>query len=106
MKSKRKKARRQSAVALKYSPPETPVPKIAAKGYGEVAKKIIELARKHNIPIKDDPDLVQILYQLDLNQEIPQSAYKVVAEILAFVYSLNNKCKQTHRTPLKEKSTC
>ncbi|HAK38013.1 MAG TPA: hypothetical protein DCM60_07160, partial [Nitrospina sp.] len=52
------------AVALKYSPTETPVPKIAAKGYGEVAKKIIELARKHNIPIKEDPDLVQILHQL------------------------------------------
>tara|TARA_B100000315_G_scaffold159774_1_gene148317 strand:- start:32 stop:265 length:234 start_codon:yes stop_codon:yes gene_type:complete len=73
MKSKKRKASRQSAVALKYSPTETPVPKIAAKGYGEVAKKIIELARKHNIPIKEDPDLVQILHQLDLNQEIPPS---------------------------------
>ena len=98
MSPKRKKARRQSAVALKYSPSETPVPKVVAKGYGEVAKKIIALARKHNIPIKEDPDLVQILYQLDLNQKIHPSAYKVVAEILAFVYSLNNKWKQTHRT--------
>mgnify|MGYP001403724870 CR=1 FL=1 len=95
MKYKGKKTERQSAVALKYSPPEVSVPKIAAKGYGEIAKKIIELARKHNIPIKEDPDLVQILYQLDLNQEIPTSVYKVVAEILAFVYSLNNKWKQT-----------
>lgn len=96
MGTKRRKAKRQSAVALKYSPSETPVPKIAAKGYGEVAKKIIELARKHNIPIKEDPDLVQILCQLDLNQEIPASAYKVVAEVLAFVYSLNKKWEQTH----------
>ncbi len=95
MKYKGKKTERQSAVALKYSPPEVSVPKIAAKGYGEIAKKIIELARKHNIPIKEDPDLVQILCQLDLNQEIPTSVYKVVAEILAFVYSLNNKWKQT-----------
>ncbi len=98
MKSKRRKARGESAVALKYSPQEIPVPKVAAKGYGKVAKKIIELARKNNIPIKEDPDLVQILHQLDLNEEIPPSVYKVVAEILAFVYSLNNEWKQTHRT--------
>lgn len=96
MKYKKKKIKRQSAVALKYSPPETSVPKIAAKGHGAIAEKIIELARKHNIPIKEDPDLVQILSQLDLNEEIPTSVYKAVAEILAFVYSLNKKWKETH----------
>ena len=98
MRYRGKKSKKQSAIALKYSPPEISVPKIAAKGSGEIAKKIIELAKKYNIPIKQDPDLVQILYQLDLNQEIPPSAYKVVAEILAFVYSLNNKWKQTNKT--------
>lgn len=95
-KYKKKKIERQSAVALKYSPSETPVPKIAAIGHGAVAEKIIELARKHNIPIKEDPDLVQILSQLDLNEEIPASVYKAVAEILAFVYSLNNQWKKNH----------
>ena len=53
------------------------------------AENIIKLAREHNVPIKEDPDLVALLVQLDLDQEIPPELYKVVAEILAFVYSLD-----------------
>lgn len=98
MKYRRIKSRRKSAVAIKHSPPEIPVPKIVAKGHGAVAEKIIELARKHNIPIKEDPDLLHILSQINLNEEIPKSVYKVVAEILAFIYSINNKLKETQLT--------
>jgi len=58
---------------------------------GKVAEKIIELAKKHDIPIKDDPDLVEVLSSLDINQEIPSEIYAVVAELLAFVYSMNSK---------------
>jgi len=58
---------------------------------GKVAEKIIELAKKHDIPIKDDPDLVEVLSSLDINQEIPSEIYAAVAELLAFVYSLNSK---------------
>ncbi len=84
-------SKREHAVALKYGPEISGAPKVAAKGSGLLAQKIIELAKKHNIPIKEDPDLVQILARLELNQEIPPSVYKVVAEILAFVYSLNQQ---------------
>jgi flagellar biosynthesis protein len=77
------------AVALKYSPLRDTAPKITAKGRGIIAEKIIDLAKKHNIPIQKDPDLVHILSQLNLEDEIPESVYQVVAEILAFVYSLN-----------------
>jgi flagellar biosynthesis protein len=62
---------------------------IKAKGRGSVAEKIIQLAADHNIPIKQDPDLVEMLVQLDIEQEIPPELYRVVAEILAFVYNLN-----------------
>jgi flagellar biosynthesis protein len=82
---------REKAVSLKYDPEVSGSPRVTAKGSGLVARKIIELARKHNIPVKEDPDLIQILSRLELNQEIPPSVYKVVAEILAFVYSLNQK---------------
>ena len=82
---------RQRAVAVKYDPEVSGAPRVTAKGSGLLAQKIIDLARKHHIPIKEDPDLVQILSKLQLNQEIPQAVYRVVAEILAFVYSLNNK---------------
>ena len=54
-----------------------------------MAEKIIALARRQGIPIKEDPGLIQVLSSLDLNQEIPPALYLVVAEILAFVYSLN-----------------
>jgi flagellar biosynthesis protein len=91
MDPKEEKKRPLKAIALRYAPHQDPTPKVTAKGSGFVAQKIIELARQHGIPIKEDPALVQILAQLDLNQEIPPSVYVLVAEILAFVYSLNQK---------------
>ena len=77
------------AAALKYGMQTKSAPVIKAKGMGDVAEKIIQLAQEHNIPIKEDPDLVELLVQLDLEQEIPPELYKVVAEILAFVYKLD-----------------
>ena len=55
-----------------------------------MAEKIIEIAREHNIYTHDDPDLVEVLSHLDLNEEIPSDLYIIVAELLAFVYSLNS----------------
>ncbi len=52
------------------------------------------MARKHDVPIKADPHLVQILYRLDLDEEIPSELYRAIAEILAFVYSLNEKRRE------------
>ncbi len=85
----RKKTKK--AVALRYSPDKDKAPKVTAKGAGFIAEKIIELARKHGIPVKDDPDLVEVLSKLDVETEIPPSVYIVVAELLAFAYSLNRK---------------
>ena len=81
----------QKAVALRYVPALDRAPKVTAKGSGLLAQKIIELAQKHGIPIKEDQVLIQVLSQLDFYQEIPPSIYVVVAEILAFVYSVNNR---------------
>ncbi|OGR11746.1 MAG: flagellar biosynthesis protein FlhB [Desulfobacula sp. GWF2_41_7] len=84
----------RKAVALKYDREKDDAPKVTAKGKGKVAKKIIEIAKKHDIPIKDDPDLIEILSSLDINQEIPSEIYVTVAELLAFVYSMNSKRRQ------------
>jgi flagellar biosynthesis protein len=89
--SRKKNKKLKSAVALKYHTGTDAVPKVTAKGEGLVAERIIELARENEVPIKEDPDLVQILSQVDINKEIPPPVYKVVAELLAFVYKLNNK---------------
>ena len=79
----------RKAAALKYDAQTSSAPVVKAKGMGDVAEKIIQLAREHNIPIKEDPDLVELLIQLDLEQEIPSELYKIVAEILSFVYKLD-----------------
>ena len=78
------------AVALKYQPASDRAPRVLAKGQGKVAAKIIEIAREHDIHIHNDPDLIEVLSRLDLNAEIPPELYVVVAELLAFVYSLNS----------------
>lgn len=83
----------KKAVALKYRPEKDSAPTVTAKGSGNVAQKIIEIAEKNGIPIKDDPDLVEVLSKLDINEAIPASIYVVVAELLAFAYSLNRKNK-------------
>ncbi len=81
----------KKAVALKYDRETTAAPKVTAKGKGRVAQKIIELAKKHDIPITDDPDLIEVLSSLEIDEEIPTEIYVAVAELLAFVYSINSK---------------
>ena len=86
-----KDIKQNKAVALRYLSDRDRAPKVVASGKGGTAKKIIELAREHGVHIHDDPDLVEVLSQLDLNEEIPPDLYIVVSELLAFVYSLNKK---------------
>ena len=82
---------KNSAVSLKYSGGRNHAPKITAKGQGWVAEKIIAMAQEQNIPIRKDKDLVALLEKIDVGKEIPASLYKVVAELLAWVYQLNNE---------------
>ncbi len=81
----------KKAVALRYDRLKEDAPKVVAKGQGKIAEKIIELALKHDIPIKDDPDLIEVLSSLEIDEEIPSEIYVAVAELLAFVYSANSK---------------
>ena len=78
-------------VALRYKPKRERAPKVVAKRRGYLADKIIEIAREHNIPIRQDKNLLQILSRLDLNDETPTEIYNTVAEILAFTYRLSNR---------------
>ncbi len=80
----------QKAVALKYDILKDSAPKIIAKGKGETASNIIKIAKENNIPIKKDEDLIELLSQIDIDKEIPDSMYKAVAEIFSFIYDLSN----------------
>jgi flagellar biosynthesis protein len=76
----------RSAVALTYTQDRAPY--LSAKGRGAVAEEIIRLAQEHEIMIHEDPALVETLSLLKLGQEIPESLYLAIAEIIAFAYSL------------------
>ncbi len=97
MKEKEKKSLKK-AVSLQYEPARQEAPIITAKGQGIIAEKIIEIAKKNNIPIKDDPDLIEILSQLELDEQIPPAVYQVVAEIFSFIYHLNTQYRKEKQT--------
>ncbi len=88
--------RLKKAVSLRYEPAVHEAPIVTAKGQRLIAEKIIALAKEHRIPIKDDPDLVEILYQLEIDEHIPPIVYQVVAEIFAFIYSLSKRYQVEH----------
>lgn len=78
----------QKAVALKYDREKRGAPKVVASGKGEVANNIIKLAQEHDIFIKKDADLVELLSKIELNKEIPPMLYKAVAEVFSFIYKI------------------
>lgn len=84
---------KKKAVALGYNKKRDNAPKILATGSGEIAKNIINLAREHKIPIKEDPDLIEVLSKVEINQEIPPNLYKAVAEVFSFLYKITNDKK-------------
>ena len=83
----------QKAAALKYDKASDAAPKLAAKGRGVVAQKIIEAAREHGIPIHEDADLVEVLEKVEIDTEIPLEVYAVVAEVFAYLYKVNGAAR-------------
>lgn len=83
------RSRRLQAAALQYDQERHEAPVIVAKGSSAVAERIIALAKKHDIPLQRDPELLQILMKLEINQEIPENVFHAVAEVLAMVYKAN-----------------
>lgn len=77
------------AIALSYDGEKAPT--LAAKGDNDLAQAIIELALQAKVPIYENAELTQWLSKLELGDEIPQALYLTIAEILAFVYKLEDK---------------
>ncbi|NYS61714.1 EscU/YscU/HrcU family type III secretion system export apparatus switch protein [Vreelandella salicampi] len=80
--------RRREAVALAYQSDDG-APRVVAKGYGELAERIMAEAQRQGIYVHDAPELVALLMQLDIDEEIPGSLYQVVAELLVWVFELS-----------------
>lgn len=80
------------AVAIKYDSKEMSAPYIIAKGVDYMAKRIKEMAKENKIHITENVPLAQALYKsVNIGEAVPPELYKAVAEVLAFVYSLQGK---------------
>ncbi len=85
------------AVALKYEQEKMDAPLVLAKGKGVVARKIKEIARKHGIPLVEDPPLARTLEKLcRVGAPIPESLYRAVAEVFAWIWNRRRGAYRAH----------
>ena len=84
------------AVALTYDPTDG-APRVLAKGRGLIAQEIIERAREAGVFVHESPELVGLLMQVDLDDRIPPELYVAVAELLAWLYRVEQDSE--HRLP-------
>lgn len=87
------------AVALRYDKEQDPVPRILAKGQGTIAEQILEMAYANNISVREDAELATILSMIEIDSLIPLEAFAAVAEIIAYLYQLNDQRKSEAATP-------
>jgi len=87
MSNKPFKDERSLAVALAYAPGDA-APKVVAKGRGLIAEEIINRAKEHGIYVHESPELVTLLQQVDLDERIPPKLYVAIAELLAWLYQV------------------
>ncbi|GGI14256.1 EscU/YscU/HrcU family type III secretion system export apparatus switch protein [Gottfriedia solisilvae] len=90
---KNNQEKRKEAIALKYNTELDSAPKLVAKGKGVIADEILSKAKEFGVPIQEDPSLVEVLSQLEINQTIPEDLYSVVAELFAFIYRADQQLK-------------
>jgi len=78
-----------TAVALSYD--GDGAPRVTAKGHGETARRIVDIARAHRVPTRSDDDLAAFLARVPLGDEIPRELYLAVAQVLVFAYEVSGK---------------
>ena len=79
------------AVALTYDPTSDGAPTLIAKGTDEVARRIREIAREEGVELFESPQLARALfYTTKLDETIPEALYHAVAQVIAYVFSLND----------------
>lgn len=83
------------AIALHYDGENTPT--VSASGEGELAAEIIRIAKQHNIPLREDAALADMLKEMQLGDEIPESLYRVIAEVIAYAYIISGKDPENWR---------
>lgn len=77
------------AIALAYEPTRDRAPRVVAGGRGAIAEQILQVAFAHDVKVREDADLVQLLSAVGVDSGIPVAAFAAVAEILVYVYRTN-----------------
>ncbi len=83
------KDEQNKAVALTYDGQNAPT--VSATGSGDIAEQILAIAKEYEIPIFENPELLRLLATLDLGDEIPETLYLCIAQIIAFAYRIQGK---------------
>jgi flagellar biosynthesis protein len=89
----RRRPTTRAAAALQYDPVSSRPPEIVAAGRGLVAEEIVAIAKAHNVPLREDPGLVEALSRLEIGSFIPRELYIIVAEVLAWVYRVDSSAE-------------
>ncbi|MDA7818022.1 flagellar biosynthesis protein FlhB [Sulfurimonas sp.] len=80
------------AVAIKYDDQKSHAPIVVAKGMDNIAQQIKKIARENNVHVVQNPPLARSLYaQVEVEKPIPNELFAAVAEVLAYVYKMNQK---------------
>jgi type III secretion system FlhB-like substrate exporter len=82
--------RRKLAVGVKFVAGD-PAPRLLFRARGEQAARVLELARKFQVPLKTEHELAELLYQLPEGAWIPENHFRVLAQLLATIYLLSQK---------------
>jgi len=77
----------REAIALAYQQTDA-APRVVAKGKGLIAEQIIAKAKEHGVYVHESPELVALLTQVDIDEHIPPQLYMAVAELLAWLYRI------------------
>lgn len=79
----------RTAVAIRYDIDKDAAPVVLAAGKGPVAEEILRVAEENQIPLFEDRKLAQLLSRIEIDTEVPAELYVLVAEILAFIFKLD-----------------
>jgi len=81
----------KEAVGLHHDREGDSAPEVIARGRGELAERILEIAEEHGVPIRRDPDLLQLLAASRVGEEVPEEVYAAVAQLIAFLWRMNEE---------------
>jgi len=85
----------KKAAAISYDPAKDRAPQLVAAGRGLIAEKILDLALTFDVPVREDRNLVHLLEALETDSDIPEELYRVVAEVLVYIYKLDSEFEQS-----------